>query len=357
MKTLHNIRFLFFVIFVWLFGLTIFLFYKNPTEQEFIPLSKSPYKIFSTAQGHADLDEINKYVFEQHGYLLISNNGLIPILKKKVPMSCQNIFLSWKKIADVGLTIDPPKEIPNRQTFLMNNYAKTSKWYFNDTPKNTNESIKAWSQEYIDGLIKTAIQNISAISLPYGGECLAVYTAAKLFNIKGQEGAVIGSLTPWVEAYVLANGAKHVTTIDYQKIKTEHSLMNFLYAPDFSSESEKYYDKFDFVVSFSSIEHSGLGRYGDPLDPIGDIREMNKIHCILKNNGLLFLGLPTGIDAVVYNAHRIYGRIRLAMMFEGFRLLNVIWSENIMLNEQMQKAYEGSGSQYLYVLQKIDQVL
>jgi len=27
---------------------------------------------------------------------------------------------------------------------------------------------------------------------------------------------------------------------------------------------------FDMVFSFSSIEHDGLGRYGDPLNPNGD---------------------------------------------------------------------------------------
>uniref|UniRef100_A0A914XVS8 DUF268 domain-containing protein n=1 Tax=Panagrolaimus superbus TaxID=310955 RepID=A0A914XVS8_9BILA len=96
--------------------------------------------------------------------------------------------------------------------------------------------------------------------------------------------------------------------------------MDFLYAPDLPSKKDDYYGKFDFIVSFSSIEHSGLGRYGDPIDPIGDIREMNKIHCMLKPKGLLFLGFPVGVDKVVFNAHRIYGRIRLGMMFEGFNL-------------------------------------
>uniref|UniRef100_A0A0M3IPW5 Methyltransf_11 domain-containing protein n=1 Tax=Ascaris lumbricoides TaxID=6252 RepID=A0A0M3IPW5_ASCLU len=27
----------------------------------------------------------------------------------------------------------------------------------------------------------------------------------------------------------------------------------------------RYHEAFDFVVSYSSIEHSGLGRFGDPL--------------------------------------------------------------------------------------------
>jgi hypothetical protein len=30
-------------------------------------------------------------------------------------------------------------------------------------------------------------------------------------------------------------------------------------------------EKFDAVVSFSSIEHSGLGRYGDGLNPWADL--------------------------------------------------------------------------------------
>ncbi|CAK5100450.1 unnamed protein product [Meloidogyne enterolobii] len=79
----------------------------------------------------------------------------------------------------------------------------------------------------------------------------------------------------------------------------------------------RYFNSFDFVASFSSIEHSGLGRYDDPIDPIGDIREMQKISCILKPGGLFFLGIPVGLDDVGVNCHRTYGRIRLPLMFAG----------------------------------------
>ncbi|KAI1712609.1 hypothetical protein Ddc_12401 [Ditylenchus destructor] len=39
----------------------------------------------------------------------------------------------------------------------------------------------------------------------------------------------------------------------------------------------RYLDISDFIASYSSIEHSGLGRYGVPIDPIGDLREMQKV--------------------------------------------------------------------------------
>lgn len=54
------------------------------------------------------------------------------------------------------------------------------------------------------------------------------------------------------------------------------------------------------------------------IDPMGDIREIRKIHCFLKKDGLLFLGLPIDyMDHLVFNAHRIYGPLRASILFEG----------------------------------------
>jgi hypothetical protein len=37
---------------------------------------------------------------------------------------------------------------------------------------------------------------------------------------------------------------------------------------------------FDAIVTFSSIEHSGLGRYGDALNPWGDIIAIARAWCV-----------------------------------------------------------------------------
>ena len=39
---------------------------------------------------------------------------------------------------------------------------------------------------------------------------------------------------------------------------------------------KKEEDKFDAVVTFSSVEHSGLGRYFDMINPWGDLLTMAK---------------------------------------------------------------------------------
>ncbi|CAO4378145.1 unnamed protein product [Caenorhabditis nigoni] len=77
-------------------------------------------------------------------------------------------------------------------------------------------------------------------------------------------------------------------------------------------------DRFSLNGYAALQTHTGLGRYGDPIDPIGDLREMQKIKCMLKKGGILFLGVPFGTDAIHFNAQRYYGPIRLAMLFQGF---------------------------------------
>ena len=56
-------------------------------------------------------------------------------------------------------------------------------------------------------------------------------------------------------------GAKKVTTIDYYKMKCEDPRIDLIHATEFSSMFLKNkLPEFDAVVSYSSIEHSGLGR-------------------------------------------------------------------------------------------------
>ena len=83
----------------------------------------------------------------------------------------------------------------------------------------------------------------------------------------------------------------------------------------------------DNSVSFSSIEHSGLGRFGDPLSANGDVDAVKQIHCSLKPGGLFFLGLPySGKEKgmLQFNAHRIYGNKRIELLAKGWFIINKV---------------------------------
>ena len=74
------------------------------------------------------------------------------------------------------------------------------------------------------------------------------------------------------------------------------------------------FEPVDFVFSYSSLEHDGLGRYGDPLNPYADLETLARIRCLLVDGGTLLLGIPNGKDYLVWNAHRVYGRLRMRML-------------------------------------------
>lgn len=48
-----------------------------------------------------------------------------------------------------------------------------------------------------------------------------------------------------------------------------------------------------------SFDHDGLGRYGDPINPVGDIVAMETVMHVLKEGGLLFLTVPIGTHIMV----------------------------------------------------------
>jgi hypothetical protein len=51
----------------------------------------------------------------------------------------------------------------------------------------------------------------------------------------------------------------------------------------------------------------------------------------------LFLSIPIGKDTLVWNAHRIYGKIRLPLLLKGWKLLDSFGFENSLFEMDTQK--------------------
>ncbi|MBU6231450.1 MAG: DUF268 domain-containing protein [Patescibacteria group bacterium] len=68
------------------------------------------------------------------------------------------------------------------------------------------------------------------------------------------------------------------------------------------------------------IEHIGLGRYGDPLDPAGDIKAMRELERVLAPGGSLIFVVPVGKPKIVFNAHRIYSYEQIKSQFKNLKL-------------------------------------
>jgi cyclopropane fatty-acyl-phospholipid synthase-like methyltransferase len=63
----------------------------------------------------------------------------------------------------------------------------------------------------------------------------------------------------------------------------------------------------DSISSLHAIEHFGLGRYGDRLDPNGYKVGFNNILKMLKPDGDLYISFPiSNQNRVYFNAHRAF---------------------------------------------------
>jgi SAM-dependent methyltransferase len=68
------------------------------------------------------------------------------------------------------------------------------------------------------------------------------------------------------------------------------------------------------------VEHVGLGRYGDELDPDGDIKAINEIKRVINKNGHFLFVVPVGRPRIEFNAHRIYSYDMIIGFFNEFEL-------------------------------------
>jgi hypothetical protein len=209
-----------------------------------------------------------------------------------------------------------PRYIPEemKNAYTLNGQIPICDYYFsNIVPINT----VIWSNEYLQSFInRFTLENIRNGTIgeeTYTGATSLHLQAFEKYidSIKNKKVAVVGSETPWIEAILVNCGAKEVTTVEYNVPICGHDVIKAISYVDFCNSSEKY----DAIVSFSSIEHSGLGRYGDSLNPNGDIEAMENIYKSLNDGGICFVGFPVGKDYLVWNAHRIYGEIRLNLLY------------------------------------------
>lgn len=75
------------------------------------------------------------------------------------------------------------------------------------------------------------------------------------------------------------------------------------------------------------VEHIGLGRYGDPLDPDGSRKAVTELGRVVAPGGRLYLSAPIGRERVCFNAHRVFAPQTLvawlpAFSLEGFSLVD-----------------------------------
>ncbi len=62
----------------------------------------------------------------------------------------------------------------------------------------------------------------------------------------------------------------------------------------------------DSLSCLHTIEHFGLGRYGDPIDPGGYLKGLGQLKQMVAPGGTFYLSTPIGPQRIEFNAHRVF---------------------------------------------------
>ncbi|RYZ23527.1 MAG: DUF268 domain-containing protein [Chitinophagaceae bacterium] len=76
----------------------------------------------------------------------------------------------------------------------------------------------------------------------------------------------------------------------------------------------------DSLSCMHTVEHIGLGRYGDELDPQGDLKSIAELKRVLAPGGSLLFVTPVGKPKIEFNGQRIYSYEQIISYFEPLQL-------------------------------------
>ncbi len=262
--------------------------------------------------------------------------------QRTVSVNCPSIFSDSVFIDRGHRGVNAPIRIPReyRREYTLNGTIPVREWYFDQNYHTKSAKMRIWERELVDAWTRLASRG--ELDGNYGrNETNHLKSALRHAQIQGGRVLVIGSEIPWVEAVVLSEGAKSIVTLEYGTIESNHPSVQAISPKTFKGRFQQHkLGLFDAVVTFSTVEHSGLGRYGDALNPWGDVLEIARAHCVSKAHGKLVIAVmmtPDYQDALEFNAHRMYGKRRWPYLTTNWKIIH----------------RESSGDQVVHVFDKI----
>jgi hypothetical protein len=142
--------------------------------------------------------------------------------------------------------------------------------------------------------------------------------AARLIYARHPERHVdIGSRIDGFVAHVLT--FMPVTVVDLRPLNEQIDGLTFL-RQDATRLEDVESNSIASLSSLSAVEHFGLGRYGDRIDPDACFVAMRTLERVLARGGRLYLSVPIGVERVEFNAHRVFSPVTILETLSDLRL-------------------------------------
>jgi len=162
--------------------------------------------------------------------------------------------------------------------------------------------------EHVAGDVRLGNVNERIVELPYALSAVrALEPGASVLDFGAAESTLSLSL---------ASLGYHVTALDLRKYPFSHPLLESVVSPLEQWETGAH--QFDAVLCVSTVEHVGLGWYGESRGPEdGDVRAMRRLLELTRPGGLLVLTVPYG-EPGVDDVQRRYDRAGIDTLLDGW---------------------------------------
>jgi SAM-dependent methyltransferase len=127
----------------------------------------------------------------------------------------------------------------------------------------------------------------------------------------------VGSRIDGFVAHLLS--FREVDVVDVRPLSSGHPGLRFIRA---DARALPFEDRsIPSLSSLHAVEHVGLGRYGDPLDPVGCFSAMTELRRVLAPGGRLYFSAPIGWERLEFDAHRVFAPETILQAFAELRLI------------------------------------
>jgi len=76
------------------------------------------------------------------------------------------------------------------------------------------------------------------------------------------------------------------------------------------------------LSSLHAVEHFGLGRYGDPIDPTAPVKAMQAMARVIQPGGRLYFSVPIGRQRLQFNGQRVFSPVGVLGYLQPLRLVS-----------------------------------
>jgi SAM-dependent methyltransferase len=130
-----------------------------------------------------------------------------------------------------------------------------------------------------------------------------LHVARRIHELNPERHVDVGSRIDGFVAHVAS--FRKIEVFDIRPLDTPIPGVTFRRA-DLMQLDESLIECTDSLSCLHTIEHFGLGRYGDPVDFDGFHKGLENLKRILKPGGTFHFSTPMGPQRIEFNAHRIF---------------------------------------------------